>query len=71
MLLRTRRTPSGSVEPCLPSPAEPPPSGPDWIREIKHDGYLHVEPVVIKGAEHANIVLKYAGEVADASTKGL
>ena len=33
--------------------------------------YLHVEPVVIKGAGHANIVLKYAGEVADASTKGL
>jgi hypothetical protein len=32
---------------------------------------LHVEPVVIKGAGHANIVLKYAGEVADAATKGL
>src|SRR5215472_1881395 len=25
MLLRTRRTPSGFVEPCLPSPAERPP----------------------------------------------
>jgi len=38
MLLRARRTPSGFVEPCLPSP-ERPPAGPDWIHEIKHDGY--------------------------------
>jgi ATP-dependent DNA ligase len=30
---------SGSIEPCLPSSAERPPSGPDWIHEIKHDGY--------------------------------
>jgi len=31
--------PSGFIEPCLPSSAERPPSGPDWIHEIKHDGY--------------------------------
>ena len=30
---------SGFIEPCLPSPAERPPSGPDWVHEIKHDGY--------------------------------
>src|SRR4029077_2851640 len=30
---------SGFVDPCLPSPAERPPSGPDWVHEIKHDGY--------------------------------
>jgi bifunctional non-homologous end joining protein LigD len=29
----------GIVEPCLPSPAKAPPSGPDWIHEIKHDGF--------------------------------
>jgi ATP-dependent DNA ligase len=39
MLLRTRRTPSGFIKPCLPSPAERPPSGPRWIHEIKHDGF--------------------------------
>src|SRR5215472_7189877 len=33
------RAPSGFIEPCLPSPADRPPSGPDWIHEIKHDGY--------------------------------
>ena len=29
----------GFTEPCLPSPAKAPPSGPDWIHEIKHDGF--------------------------------
>jgi ATP-dependent DNA ligase len=32
-------TPSGFVEPCLPTPAESPPTGPGWWHEIKHDGY--------------------------------
>ena len=27
------------IEPCLPSPADRLPSGPDWVHEIKHDGY--------------------------------
>jgi bifunctional non-homologous end joining protein LigD len=27
------------IEPCLPSPAPKPPAGPNWIHEIKHDGY--------------------------------
>jgi ATP-dependent DNA ligase len=34
MLLATR-----FIEPCLPSTAERPPSGPNWTHEIKHDGY--------------------------------
>src|SRR5690349_5363609 len=29
---------SVSVRPCLPSPAKRPPSGNDWLHEIKHDG---------------------------------
>jgi ATP-dependent DNA ligase len=40
MLLRERRrTRPGLVEPCLPTLAKIPPSGPDWIHEIKHDGF--------------------------------
>ena len=27
------------TEPCLPSPADKPPSGSNWIHEIKHDGF--------------------------------
>jgi ATP dependent DNA ligase domain/Transposase DDE domain len=26
-------------EPCLPRPAKEPPAGPNWIHEIKHDGF--------------------------------
>jgi ATP-dependent DNA ligase len=36
VLLRER---IGFIEPCLPSPSKVPPSGPDWIHEIKHDGF--------------------------------
>ena len=39
MLLRERTHPSlGIIEPCLPSPAKAPPSGPGWVHEFKHDG---------------------------------
>src|SRR6516165_7204612 len=38
MALR-RNFPEGFVEPCIPIRATRPPSGPDWIHEIKHDGY--------------------------------
>jgi bifunctional non-homologous end joining protein LigD len=27
------------IEPCLPRAAKQPPAGPEWIHEIKHDGY--------------------------------
>jgi ATP-dependent DNA ligase len=30
---------SADIEPCLPRPAKKPPAGPDWIHEIKHDGF--------------------------------
>jgi ATP-dependent DNA ligase len=40
MSLRERIYPRlGIIEPCLPSPAKAPPSGPGWIHEIKHDGF--------------------------------
>jgi bifunctional non-homologous end joining protein LigD len=40
MSLRERtRAGLGIIEPCLPSPAKAPPSGPGWLHEIKHDGF--------------------------------
>jgi bifunctional non-homologous end joining protein LigD len=39
-MLRERTRPGlGIIEPCLPSRAERPPSGPGWLHEIKHDGF--------------------------------
>src|SRR5215470_7836016 len=35
MFRRTKPT----IEPCLPRPANEPPSGPNWIHEIKYDGF--------------------------------
>ncbi len=38
--MRERSRPGlGIIEPCLPSPAKAPPSGPGWLHEIKHDGF--------------------------------
>ena len=36
---RRRQPPAGFLEPCIPTRADKPPVGPDWIHEIKHDGY--------------------------------
>jgi bifunctional non-homologous end joining protein LigD len=38
--LRLRNRPAqGFIKPCLPSSAKKPPSGADWLHEIKHDGF--------------------------------
>lgn len=37
--LRSRPTPIGFIEPCLPVSAPKPPAGANWIYEIKQDGY--------------------------------
>src|SRR3954452_19260842 len=31
--------PVGFIEPCIPTASKLAPSGPQWIHEIKHDGY--------------------------------
>jgi bifunctional non-homologous end joining protein LigD len=47
MLQRNDR--AGLIEPCLPSPAKAPPSGPDWQHEIKHDGFRILALRNVKG----------------------
>jgi bifunctional non-homologous end joining protein LigD len=39
MPLSRSRLPVITIEPSLPSSATMPPTGPDWIHEIKHDGF--------------------------------
>jgi hypothetical protein len=38
MLSRRVRT-DGFIDPCIPTLAAKAPSGPEWVHEIKHDGY--------------------------------
>jgi bifunctional non-homologous end joining protein LigD len=38
LLARRVRT-DGFIDPCIPTLAAKPPSGPGWVHEIKHDGY--------------------------------
>jgi bifunctional non-homologous end joining protein LigD len=38
-LARERRCPPGFIQPCQPTLSDKAPSGPQWIHEIKHDGY--------------------------------
>ena len=37
--MRPTFRPLFSIAPCLPKPAKAPPKGPDWVHEIKHDGF--------------------------------
>jgi hypothetical protein len=37
--MAARNRTEGFVDPCIPTLAAKPPSGPDWVHEIKHDGY--------------------------------
>ena len=36
---RPINAPAGFIHPCQPIVARRPPSGPNWVHELKHDGY--------------------------------
>jgi ATP-dependent DNA ligase len=38
MLQRTGRA-AGFIKSCVPFPTKAPPTGADWLHEIKHDGF--------------------------------
>src|ERR1700678_4185904 len=38
-MLKRAGYPAGFIEPCIPVLAHKPPAGPQWVHEIKHDGY--------------------------------
>jgi ATP dependent DNA ligase domain len=54
-MLRTRLVPAGFVAPCLPSPADRPPSGPGWVHEIKHDGF---RMLVLRGSTGVRLLTR-------------
>ena len=48
---RPINAPAAFIQPCLPSVAQRPPSGPGWAHELKHDGYrlqVHVRDGRVK-----------------------
>ena len=45
MLSRPRALPAGFIAPCLPINAPQPPSGEQWLHEIKHDGFRELSPL--------------------------
>ena len=40
--MHSRSYPTGFIEPCLPTRSQSVPSGPQWVHEIKHDGYRFI-----------------------------
>ena len=42
------------IQPCLPRPAKEPSTGPDWLHEIKHDGFRILARKDAKGVRGAD-----------------
>src|SRR3954471_8311491 len=36
---RARKSPAGFIVPCQPTPSKTVPTGPEWIHELKYDGF--------------------------------
>ena len=76
MLSRRVRT-DGFIDPCIPTLAAKAPSGPDWVHEIKHDGYrlftrrghdwTHRYPSIAAGARKIRIMAIGVSRVSSAS----
>jgi bifunctional non-homologous end joining protein LigD len=63
MSLRERTRPGfGIIEPCLPSPAKAPPSGPGWLHEIKHDGF---RILARRGPADVRLITRNANDFTD------
>jgi ATP-dependent DNA ligase len=56
MLCRIR--PPGFIEPCLPSPADKPPRGANWIHEIKHDGFRMMARRDVAGSSRGALIVE-------------
>ena len=50
--------PIGFIEPCLPSSAAKPPSGPGWIHEIERDGFRFPAPLTAERDQHTCFIVK-------------
>jgi hypothetical protein len=55
------------IPPCIPTRAHKPPAGPDWVHEVKHDGYrlkaMSANSERLDQLEEGNAAGGHAGEV--------
>jgi bifunctional non-homologous end joining protein LigD len=59
-MLRLR--PVGFIEPCLPTRAACPPAGPEWVHEIKHDGF---RLVARKDGDRVRLYSRHGNDLTD------
>jgi bifunctional non-homologous end joining protein LigD len=63
---RSRRPPSGFVTPARPLLTTTPRPGPEWVHEIKHDGY---RLIARKDSDHVTLWSRYATDYSDTSSR--
>jgi len=51
-----------TYEPCLPTRTKTPPSGPDWIHEIKYDGF---RLIALRDASGIHLITKQGSDFSD------
>ena len=62
MLSPPRTLPAGFIAPCLPTSALQPPSGDDWLHEIKHDGF---RVIARKSGERVRLYSRPGNDLTD------
>jgi len=71
--MKIKRLPAGFVVPAQPIKASKPPSSPDWVHEIKHDGYRRIVrrdgPIVRLYTRNAYDWTVRLPAIADAATR--
>jgi bifunctional non-homologous end joining protein LigD len=50
------------LKPCLPKGAPAPPAGPDWLHEIKHDGY---RMLALRDGERTRLISRHGRDWGD------
>jgi ATP-dependent DNA ligase len=54
--------PTGFVPPCLPTPSRTVPDGPQWVYEIKHDGFQFISR---RGGERVRVFSRHGKDWTD------
>jgi ATP-dependent DNA ligase len=53
------------IEFCIPTAGKAVPSGPDWIHEVKYDGYLPYADIALQLRHRFRLAAKGTADLAD------